>query len=362
MAENKDGQEKTEAATGKRLSEARDKGQVAKSMDVTSAVLLLLGGVTIHAFGSPMMDSLSRLLRTLFLQAASVQLTEASIPGYYQDLVFVLAAILLPILSIFFLLALATEIAQVGFHISLKKFTDPATIGKMFQIGPNLKNMLLSSRTVVELLKGMGKFLVIGTIVYSVLRTKVEDLVVLLTLPFHEIAAFMGTLSMELVYKVGGAYILIAASDFFWQKFKFKRDMMMTKQEVKEETKQSEGDMQSKMRIRSIGRDRIRKMMLQRVKEADVVITNPTHYAVALQYKPGQMDAPIVVAKGVDHLAFKIREIATEANIPIVENKPLAQTLYKMVDIDEHIPETLFRAVAEVLAYVYKIKNKKRAA
>lgn len=362
MAENKDGQEKTENATGKRLSEARDKGQVAKSMDTTSAVLLLLGGVTIHVFGPSMMDSASKLLRTLFLQAAVVQITEASVPGYYQQLMFVLAAALLPILSTFFLLVLATEIAQVGFKISLKKFTDPSTIGKMFQIGPNLKNMLFSSRTVVELLKGMGKFLVIGTIVYTVLHTKVEALVGLLAMPFHEIASFMADLSLELVYKVGLAYVLIGMSDFFWQKFKFKKDMMMTKQEVKEETKQSEGDMQTKMRIRSIGRDRIRKMMLQRVKEADVVITNPTHYAIALQYKPGQMDAPVVVAKGMDHLALKIREIATEANVPIVENKPLAQTLYKMVDIDERIPETLFRAVAEVLAYVYKLKNNKRAA
>lgn len=362
MAENKDGQEKTEAATGKKLSEARNKGQIAKSMDTTSSALLLLGGIIVYAFGHEMMDGLFSFLRMMFMQASSVQLTEASVPGYYQELVIFVGVVLVPILLLFFVIALTAEIAQVGFHISTKKLTDPSNLGKIFKILPNLKNMLFSTRTVVELVKGIGKFIIIGGVVYSVLYNKVERLVELIALPFHEIASFMAELSFELVYKVGIAYVLIGVADFFWQKFKYKRDMMMTKQEVKEEGKQSEGDMQTKMRIRAIGRDRLRKLMLQRVKEADVVITNPTHYAVALQYKPGMMDAPLIVAKGVDHLALKIREIATNANIPIVEDKPLAQALYKMAEVDEYVPESLFRAVAQVLAYVYKLKGRKKAA
>lgn len=361
MAENKDGQEKTEAASGKRLSEARDKGQVAKSIDTTSAALLLFGGIIVYSFGGTMMDSLSSFIRTMFRQAATVSLTEVSVPHYYSDLGLFLGTLLLPILGIIALISLIAEIGQVGFHFSTKKFTDPSNALRMFQVLPNLKNMMLSSRAAVELLKGIVKLLVIGAVVYSVLDDRATELIELITMPLDHIGSVMAELAFELVYKVGIAYVVIAAGDFFWQKFKYKRDMMMTKQEVKEESKQSEGDMQSKLRMRAIGRDRLRKLMLQRVKEADVVITNPTHYAVALQYKPG-MEAPLVVAKGVDHLALKIREIATEANVPIVEDRPLAQALYKMVDIDQYIPETLFRAVAQVLAYVYKLKNKRSAA
>ncbi len=361
MAENKDGQEKTEAASGKRLSEARDKGQVAKSIDTTSAVLLLFGGIIVYTFGDAMMESLSSFIRLMFRQAAVTPLTETSISHYYGDLIVFIGTLLFPILGAIVLISLIAEIAQVGFHFSTKKFTDPSNALRMFKILPNLKNMIFSSRAVVELLKGFVKLLVIGSVVYTVLDDRVTQLVELISMPLHHIAMFMAELGFELVYKVALAYFMIAAADFFWQKFKYKRDMMMTKQEVKEESKQSEGDMQSKLRMRAIGRDRLRRLMLQRVKEADVVITNPTHYAIALQYKPG-MEAPLVIAKGVDHLALKIREIATNANIPIVEDKPLAQALYKMVDIDQFIPETLFRAVAQVLAYVYKLKSKSTAA
>lgn len=360
MAENKDGQEKTEAATGKRLAEARDKGQVAKSIDTTSAALLLLGGIIVYTFGADMMESLSEFIRLLFRQASFAPLTEANVPGYYRELVVFILLLLFPVLGVIFLIALVSEFSQVGFNLSMKKFTDPSNVFRMFKVGPNLKNMLFSTRTVVELVKGISKILIIGAVVYSVLSGKVTQLVELIVMPFHHIATFMASLAFELVYKVGIAYVLIGVADFFWQKFKYKRDMMMTKQEVKEEGKQSEGDMQTKMRMRSIGRDRLRKLMLQRVKDADVVITNPTHYAVALQYKPG-MEAPLVVAKGVDHIALKIRELATNADVPIVEDKPLAQALYKMVEIDQYIPETLFRAVAQVLAYVYRLKNKKAA-
>ena len=361
MAENKDGQEKTEAASGKRLSEARSKGQVAKSIDTTSAALLLLGGIVVYSFGDMMVDSLSSFIRLLFRQAAVAPLTDVSVPQYYTELLLFIGALLIPVIGTIFLISVLAEMVQVGFTFSTKKFTDPSNMMRMFQVLPNLKNMMFSSRAAVELVKGIFKIAIIGLVVYTVLDDRVTELVELISMPFHRIAAFMGELSFELVYKVGLVYILIGVGDFFWQKFKYKRDMMMTKQEVKEEAKQSEGDMQSKMRMRAIGRDRLRKLMLQRVKEADVVITNPTHYAVALQYKPG-MDAPLVVAKGVDHLALKIREIATNANIPIVEDKPLAQALYKMVDIDQFIPETLFRAVAQVLAYVYKLKGRRPAA
>ena len=193
---------------------------------------------------------------------------------------------------------------------------------------------------------------------YQVLSTKTENVMQLMSKPIQELGSFMVGTSFELVTKMGGVFIGIAAADYFYQKFKFKNDMKMTKQEVKEEGKQMEGDQAVKHKIKSLGRQRLRKIMLQRVKQADVVIVNPTHYAVALQYKPGGGGAPIVVAKGVDFLALKIREIATESEVPIVEEPPLARALYASVEIDQEIPEVLFQAVAQVLAFVFKMKKK----
>jgi flagellar biosynthetic protein FlhB len=165
-------------------------------------------------------------------------------------------------------------------------------------------------------------------------------------------------LTFELVWKSGLAYLVLGMADFYYQKWNYTEELKMTKQEVKEENKQQEGDLQAKMRIRQMGRDRIRKIMLKNVAKADVVITNPTHYAVALKYDPLQSDAPVVVAKGVDFLAQRIKDIARAHDVPIVEDKPLARLLYRIVDVDQTIPESVFTAVANVLAYVWKLKKK----
>jgi flagellar biosynthetic protein FlhB len=167
----------------------------------------------------------------------------------------------------------------------------------------------------------------------------------------------MADVAFELVLKIGGLFIFIAAADFIYQKWKFKQDMKMTKHEVKEETKQLEGDQQIKHRLRQMGRNMIRKKMIQAVPSASVIITNPTHFAVAIKYNQGEDNAPIVVAKGIDFLAQKIKEIAKNNNVRIVEDPPLARTLYKLVDVNSTIPEVLFKAVAQVLAFVYQVKT-----
>lgn len=187
----------------------------------------------------------------------------------------------------------------------------------------------------------------------------VDNAIKLIEKPFNEIGSFLGSVSLELAMKVGAIYILIAAADFIFQKWKFKNDMKMTKQETKEEGKQAEGDPKIKSRIRSIMRARLRNIMLKNVKTSDVVITNPTHFAVALKYDPLTMAAPVLMAKGADFLAKQIIKIAEESDVLVIQQPPLARALFFNIEVNQEIPENLFKTVAQVLAYVFQLKNKK---
>ncbi len=354
MAENPEGQEKTEEPTPKRLEEARERGQVAKSIDTTSALVLLLGTLTLFLFGDFLAANLKIFFRSIFRIATEVEPANIEqLLDFGHQLLAFLTITILPILLIIFLVAFTGEVAQVGLKIATKKFTEGVDFKKFINPLPGLRRLFFSKRTVVELLKSFFKMGIIMGVMYWVLSGQIELFILLPSLPMTQIASFMFDIAFELTYKVAIAYILIAIGDYAFQKYQHREDLKMTKQEVKDEMKQMEGDVKIKARLRALARERLRKLILQRVKEADVVITNPTHYAVALQYKADTMDAPIVVAKGVDYLALKIIELARSAKVPIVQNPPLAQTLYKLVDIDEMIPESLYRAVAEVLAYVY---------
>ena len=358
MAENKDGQEKTEQATAKRLNEARMRGQVSKSQEITTAAVMLIGGLIIMLLGAPMISELKDFMRQTLHNSASIELTHQNIISSYSSLLGFLAKILLPILVSIFFVVLASEISQVGFKVASKKFTEGLNFKQIFNPFSGLKKIFFSGRSIFELVKSIFKLLILGTFIYQILADKTEETIGLLERPIDEIAAFLVSLSFELIVKVGAVFIIIAVADLFYQKHRFKEDMKMTKQEVKEESKQTEGDPKVKARLRSVMRQRLRKLMMSNVSQADVVITNPTHYAVAIKYKPGEMNAPVVVAKGADFLAKQIRERATEADVPIVEQPPLARALYFTVEVDQQIPETLFKAVAQILAYVYNLKNK----
>jgi flagellar biosynthetic protein FlhB len=257
-----------------------------------------------------------------------------------------------------FLIILATEIGQVGFTFATKKFTEGLQFKKIFNPFSGIKKIFISGRSFFELVKSLTKVVLLGLVVYWVLSTRIDEAVGLIERPFDEIVAFLVSVSFELLYKVAGFFIIIAVSDWIYQRYRYREDMKMTKQEVKEEGKQSEGDPKIKARIRQLMRQRIRKLMLKNVQTADVVITNPTHFAVALKYTPGKMSAPQVKAKGLDFLALQIREIAQKNGVPIVEEPPLARTLFFTVEVDQEIPENLFKAVAQILAYVYKLKKK----
>ncbi len=358
MAETPDGQQKTEPASGKKLTDARSKGQVAKSIDATSSVMLLLGGMLVAAFAVPLLQRQMEFMRSMFTISPNIILTDESIAKYYPDLIGTIAILALPLLGIIALLAVSVEISQTGFTIATKKFTEGLNFKQIFNVFQGLKRIFGSARSAMELVKSIIKLLIVGAVLYQVLSRRADEIAGLATQPYQHIGAIIGSIIMELLWKIGAIYLLIGAGDFFYQRYKYRDDMKMTKQELKEETKQSEGDVEVKQRLRQMVKQRLKRIMLQNVKKADVVIVNPTHYAVALEYKPG-MSAPKVLAKGIDYLALKIREIANDNSVPIVENPPLARALYSAVEIDAEIPETLFKAVAQVLAYIYKQKAKK---
>lgn len=359
MAENRDGQEKSESPSARRLMEARQRGQVSKSMDVTTAAVLIGGGLAVFMLGAPVVGNLKSFMGYIFTNSATIQITQQNISQYYLDFLGFMAELLMPISFTIFLIALAAEISQVGFKFATKKFTEGLRFKEIFNPFKGLKKIFFSGRSFFELLKSLLKLLIIGLTVYLVLDGKSEEITGLLERPFLDIGNFMASVAFELVMKVGGVYITIAAADFFYQKYKFTQEMKMTKQEVREENKQSEGDPKVRARMRSIMRNRIRRLMLQNVKKADVVITNPTHFAVALRYDSENMNAPRVVAKGIDYLALQIRTIADEAGVPIVEEPPLARAIYHNCEVDQEIPEDLFKAVAQVLAYIYALKGSK---
>lgn len=359
MAENKEGQEKTEPASAKRIREARARGQTAKSMDITTAAVLLLGGIIVFLLGSPAMTDIQKFMQIIFIESSTIQLTFENISSYYFKFILFFLKLILPIVSIIFFIVLVAEISQTGLHIATKKFTEGLNFKKIFNPLSGIKKIFFSGRSLFELAKSLVKIFILGFIVYGILENRVEETIDLIEKPISEIGSFLAEVSLEIVAKVGAVYILIAVADMIYQKYRYKEDLKMTKQEVKEENKQAEGDPRVKARLRSIMRSRIRKLMLKNVKTADVVITNPTHFAVALAYNPSKMSAPVVIAKGADYLAAQIRIIAEENQIPIVEQAPLARALFFSTDVDMEIPENLFKAVAQVLAYVYQLRRQK---
>jgi flagellar biosynthetic protein FlhB len=358
MAENKEGQEKTEDPTSRRLEEARNRGQVGKSTDVTTAGMLILGGLLLFAWGNQIMTTYRGLMINIFHNVASYEITYTNIISSFYKFILLLASLLLPLMLMIYVVALIGEISQVGFKIANKKFTEGLNFKKIFNPFEGIRKLFFSTNSLVELVKSFIKLFLLGGLAIYIIINHTEELITLAERPFFDFATVMVDLSFELVWKIGLLFLFIAAFDYFYQKWRFKTEMKMTKQEVKDEVRQSEGDQMVKARIRSIMRNRLRKLMLSKVPKADVVITNPTHFAVALRYKPGEDHAPRVVAKGVDFLALKIKTIALENNVPVVEEPPLARQLYFTCEIDQEIPEKLFKAVAQVLAYIYHLKQK----
>jgi len=350
------GGEKTEEPTAKKLSDARKEGQVARSQELIMAASLLALFVILKIF----VGWIGKKLIVLFPKIYSVfeVFTDDEENGtvimmaLLRDIILDTVIILLPIFASAILTAFAINVFQVKWQISLKplqpklnKFNPVSGFKKIF-----------SAEKIFELLKAILKIVIIGILAYSTLKDKMNVLFRLIDMELGNAIVEIGDLVLSLGLKISAFYMVIGLGDYIYQKMKFKKEMMMTKQEIKDEFKQTEGDPQVKGRIRQKMREAARRRMMQRLPEADVVITNPTHFACALKYDKSQNDAPVLIAKGADYLAERIKEVARENFVPIVENKPLARMLYYNVELEQEIPEELYQMAAEVLRYVYSLK------
>lgn len=361
MAENKEGQEKTEEASSKRLTDSRERGQVSKSQDVTTFFMLTIGIAGVFTLGGYVLDGISDIMIYIFSNLNNINLTDSNAVNKITYFVFSIFLLLIPLAAISATAAFLGEVVQVKLKFASKKFTEGLNFKQIFNPFSGMKKIFFSKNSLFEMSKSFLKLIVLGYFIYSILMDNAEETLHVMEMPISEISNFMIRVSKELVLKVFLVYSIIAVADFFYQKKKFKKDMMMTKQESKEETKQMQGDPQVKARFRGLMRGRIMSLMMNNMQTADVVVTNPTHFAVAIKYDPEKVNAPYIVAKGADFMAAKIREEANNYDIPIVENPPLARTLFYNVEINQVVPESLFKTIAEILAYVYNLKKKSRA-
>ena len=354
MAEEQSGQEKTEEPTARRLLDARKKGDVGKSMEIPSAAVLLMGLLTIYLLNGYLLENLLSVLRHYLTNLHTIEIIPTNMVMLTMESMRYLAVITAPLMLVLFITALVANYAQVGFL-----FTTEKMVPKFEKIDP-IKGVgrMFSMQTFANTVKSIAKLTIVGFVAYREIKKNMGGLMPLMDQEPYAILAFYAKVSFWIFLKSALIIAVLAIFDYAFQRWQFLKKMKMTKQEVKEEAKMTEGDPHVKGRIRAIQMEMARKRMMAEVPKADVVITNPTRLAIALSYDAATMSAPIVLAKGAGVIAKRIKEIARENDIPVVEDKPLAQALYKTVEIDEKIPENLFQAVAEVLAYVYGLKKK----
>ncbi len=354
------GGEKTEPATEKKRSDARKEGQVAKSKEIESAFSLLalflilkfwtktLGGQLISMFSNVYADIPE------YIKNYDGRVNERSIIALFTNILLEIMIILAPIFLIAVVVSFVCDVAQVKWQPTAKPL-----MPKFSKLNPiSGVKKIFSLNAIVELIKSILKITIILVVTYSFLKKNANGLFLLYGISLNAGIAGTGNLVVDLGLRIAMAYLVIAFADYAYQRWKLSDDLKMTKQEVKDEYKQLEGDPQIKGKIRQRMRESSQRRMMQNIPKADVVITNPTHYAVAIQYDAEKFDAPMVVAKGENYLAQRIKEVARDNNVEIVENKPLARMLYFNVEIGEMIPQELYQGVAEVLAFVYHLKGK----
>lgn len=361
FAKDGPGGEKTEPATPKKLDDARKDGSVAKSREIVTAVTLLVAFVFIKVYigtiGNGLLEQFPKIYNTIptvaggYTDEVTINATVSILKEVFLDIL----KIILPLLVLMFAICFLGDFVQFKWKITSKPLQP-----KLSKIDP-LKGFkrIFSKQSLMNLLRSVSLVVIIGYMVIQQIRDEVMILYSLYNISLTSAIYQIGRIVISLGIKISAVYIVVGIIDLIWQRHKFKEDMKMTKQEVKDEYKNSEGDPHIKGQIKKKMLQVSQRRMMQSVPEADVVITNPTHFAVAIKYDPETAKAPIVLAKGEDYLAQKIKDKAREFKVEIVENKPLARALYTNVDIGEEIPEELYQAVAEILAMVYRIKGKK---
>lgn len=354
MADQNSAQEKTEDPTSQRLEKAREEGNVSISKEISSVMLMLVSVFAFVGMGGAMYQHAESVFELFFLNAsmpidnqnqAIMMLKMASTHAY---------KLMLPLFIVLLATALFVNLVQTKAAFSFK-----AMKPKGSKINPvNGIKRVFSKRGLVELVKGLFKLLVMGVIVYYTIDSNLEHFVSFAVMPLEYNISESGSYILMFLGRILAALLVMSIADAAYQQYQHKQDLKMSKQEVKDEHKQSEGDPKMKGKRKALGMSMRKKRLDHAVLESDVVVTNPVHYAIALQYDPDETEAPKVMAKGQRLRAQKIKQLAREFDIPVVENKPVAQALFASAEVDKYIPEDLYRAVAEILAYVYKLKNK----
>jgi flagellar biosynthetic protein FlhB len=351
-----DGEERTEEPTQTRREDFRKRGQVAMTKELSSVLALFGTALVLWFLGRFFLQNMSDIVT----ESIGPFLVTAAREGDYKPAaIFILtkaALVLAPLFGMLFVTAIASTVLQVGLL-----HNEEAMNWSLDKLNPleGLKR-LFSLKALVEGFKSLLKLVVVGAVVYAMVKDQVVKIPAMSSLSISQLLMFAGDLLIRLMGGVGLFLAVVAAADYFFQRWTLEKQMRMTKQEIKEEHKSREGDPMIKARIRRIQREMANKRMMADVPKADVIITNPTHIACAIKYDPKTMAAPVLLAKGADAIAEKIKEIARESNIPVMENKPLARTIFKSMKIGQVIPRELFKAVAEVLSYVYKLKRRTR--
>jgi len=351
--ENKD--QKTEEASSKRITDTEEKGNFAQSREISSSFILLASIIAFSLAGKNATETVLKTWYSLFTQMGSINLDVHELFRLLKWNMHNFLFIIGPILVIIMIAGVFANVVQTG---GLRMSAHPLSL-KWNKLSP-LKGFgrIFSKTSLVELFKSLFKITIVTVIAYQTIKGHWDEVPILMGYGVGQTLFFMGEVMVEIMIKVLIVMIFLAALDFSFQKYTYLENLRMTKQEVRDERKDIEGNPQIKNRIRSVQLEMTRRRMMAAVPEADVVVTNPTHFSVAIKYDVENHVAPVVVAKGQNEIALRIREIAKENNVPLVEDKPLARTLYKTVDVGQLIPASLYKAVAEILAYVFKLKGK----
>jgi flagellar biosynthetic protein FlhB len=353
MAEdNKD--QKTEEPTSKRITDTEEKGNFAHSREINSSFILLAALLGFMILGEQSTRTVMGSWNGMFAESWTLQLTPEELYKVTVNAMKAFAKIVGPFLILIMLAGLASNILQIGGL----RFSSHPLVPKFNKLNPLTGfGRIFSKNSVMELFKSLFKVGIISVISYFVIKSHWNEIPPLMGFGVGQILSFMGFVALEIIFYVLLVMIFLALLDFAFQKFTYRENLRMTKQEIKEERKETDGNPQIKQRIRTVQMEMARKRMMSAVPSADVIVTNPTHISVAIKYDTNKFAAPLVVAKGVGPIALRIREIAKENGVPLVEDKPLARTLNKTVQVGQMIPASLYKAVAEILAYVYKLKH-----
>ncbi len=358
FAKDGPGGEKTEEPTAKKLDDARKDGNVCKSKDLNMAISLVAMFLILRVFSSYMGERFVGVFDEIYTRipdyASASAFNSSSVMGFFQTSLLDSLILVLPFFAAGFVVCFVVDLVQVKWKISTKPM-EP----KLDKFNPiNGFKRIFSTKSLFELAKSIVKVAVIALIVYMTVNDKINDIFIMYDLELNSAIALISDLVIDLGFRISLVFVLVGIGDYAYQRWKFHEDMKMTKQEVKDEMKNSEGDPQIKGKQRARMQEASRRRMMQSVPEADVVITNPTHYAVALKYDNLSMQAPMVTAKGSDLIAQRIKEIAKENNVEIVENKALARSLYSNCEVGQEVSPELYIAVADILAMVYRKQGK----